>query len=293
MHFSDAGYGTWMYKTVIDADGTFNLNETLSWLAPKSLYLNRVTIRAGSRPPVVDPDEPDPEEIQKLIDACAGDWAAAPDDVVTLKKDGTLTYRGTEYTPEFSIGKYNSLSACITTDEGRIYFDFYVDEGEMYGGRRRTYYRGRTWEQVVLTAENFLDYYELTETTTWKFNAFGEFEYVAIDQFVTMKEEYRDRFDEKCSTLTAVKAYVDACGAISSEVDLASRTYSISPLEDDNLGSHRERIWEATSVERPCSMYWYYSMPHLPNGYTAKLHTAYVTNFTVLDVIGTLWLINN
>ena len=37
----------------------------------------------------------------------------------------------------------------------------------------------------------------------------------------------------------------------------------------------------------------YYSMPHLPNGYTAKLHTAYVTNFTVLDVIGTLWLINN
>ena len=64
-------------------------------------------------------------------------------------------------------------------------------------------------------------------------------------------------------------------------------------LEDDNLGSHRERIWEATSVERPCSMYWYYSRPHLPNGYTAKLHTAYVTNFTVLDVIGTLWLINN
>ena len=155
-----------MYKTVIDADGTFNLNETLPWRAPKSLYLNRVTIRAGARPPAVDPDEPDPEEIQKLIDACAGDWAAAPDDVVTLKKDGTLTYRGTEYTAEFSIGKYNSLTACITTDEGRIYFDFYVDEGEMYGGRRTTYYRGRTWEQVVLTAENFLDYYELTETAT-------------------------------------------------------------------------------------------------------------------------------
>lgn len=59
-----------------------------------------------------------------MIDACTGDCAAAPDDVVTLKKDGTLTYRGTEYTAEFSINRANRLTACITTDEGRIDFDF-------------------------------------------------------------------------------------------------------------------------------------------------------------------------
>ena len=60
-------------------------------------------------------------------------------------------------------------------------------------------------------------------------------------------------------------------------------------VEGEDYQFHVERTYGRCSVVAPVRLL----SAHRPEGHMSFSHIAYVTNFTVLDVIGTLWLINN
>ena len=289
--FSDAGYGSWYYEADIAGDGSFEMDFVQGsdgksiWYAPKTLILNRVTIEKNSSDPDPKPNPGGtdiPEDILEMIKACAGEWAAAPKAVITLKEDGTLIYKGVEYMPEY-YGSGDQLIAYVG-EEG-LQFIFSISDGEMLAADSATmYYKGRTWETVTLTADNWLDYYELTITTEFVNDAFGEYDYVNISTCYTLKEEYAARLDGSLKSAVDVKYSCDRSRS-KYTVDVPAQTVSWSQAEgsvytDDNIVSATflgvRSLWLSGNYLSGTSGEAYF-----------------YSNTQVVNAQGTLYLINN
>lgn len=297
--FSSSDDGAdWSYKARIDNDGSFSImyghgsNGRTPWYAPKTLFLRSVSVSGSSSNPSV-PDTPVTpeisEDILEMIAACAGEYAATPDDVVTLKEDGTLIYKGNEYTPEYSSGDSDQLGAFVG-EEG-LELVFYVSEDKMFALHSGTfYYKDRTWKKVTLTPENFFDYYQFDkEVAEWEYDVWGDFTELTIRQQLSLKDEYRSRFDESLSELTALKVREDGYGCIIANVDSANKTYTITGSENEYSASFTDRISKAgfdadgTVGLNSC---W------LQEGDGYYGFTEYITDVEVVEVIGTLYLVN-
>lgn len=291
--FSEIESGSWWYKGLIAADGTIQIIQAQdAWRAPKNLMLSKVVIDngtstpGGSDTPSVDPapypdDDEIPAEILEMIDACAGDWASWPDDVVTLKKDGTLIYKGTEYTPEYD-GGGDELIARLW-DEGMA-FIFDIGDGEMIAEHSgKVYYKGRTWETVTLTLANWFDYYELKTTTEFVNDAFGDYDHVSIGIYYVLKSEYATRMDTELKSTVDIKYGSDASF---NEYTVNALTQKVS-LSETTDTHYVERTRSATynSVKRI----------ELEGSYLdGTSGSAYFyTNTQLVNAQGTLYLINN
>ena len=147
---------SWGYTAKITGDGRFVVsvtqgeNGTTPWSAPKNLVLNKVALNTVRPTP-----EPDPEpDYSEYIKAAAGTYRSLPEkedgDVLVLSEDGTLTYNGKGYTPEFM---YDEDTGMLLTRYingiGQISFDSANKLAKV--GVRRTFYKDGSYIKVDLS----------------------------------------------------------------------------------------------------------------------------------------------
>ena len=215
--FWDTLGGSYSWNLDIADDGSFSKTyDQRGWLCPKSLELSRLAIEQ-----TIIPDKPNPSEYLPLI---VGDWAASPDNIVTVHEDGKITYKGQEYYPEYEYQE----------SRGRIYatiefpeegdFCFYLREGELatpFGPE--SYFKGRTWEKVQLTKDNFLTYYEYKESFSISYDVFDDWTRAAIVYSYQLKDQYLASLDENLCTKVGVKIKID-CYEMPYSIDFDNKT---------------------------------------------------------------------
>ena len=107
-----------------------------------------------------------------LIDGVPGTWDGHADCQIWLIKEGGMQiylYRS----------EYNDKVEYLLFENG--------------GNQFRGWVNMTTSEQILITAENWKDYFELVTTETYKKNAFGEVTTFEIWQKLLLKEEFADR----------------------------------------------------------------------------------------------------
>ena len=266
------------YDLYINDDGSFSISyDQLGWLTPKSLALRSLTITKSA----IDPEEPDLSEYLPLI---VGDWAASPDNIVTVHEDGKITYKGQEYYPEYEYQE----------SRGRIYatiefpeegdFCFYLREGELatpFGPE--SYFKGRTWEKVQLTKDNFLTYYEYKESFSISYDVFDDWTRAAIVYSYQLKDQYLASLDENLCTKVGVKIKID-CYEMPYSIDFDNKTYSVT-----GAGTFRNTI---TTTEDSGNQVDFIALDRasmLPDD-DGKAEFAKIQ---LLDATGTLYFIND
>ena len=219
------------YDLYINDDGSFSISyDQLGWLTPKSLALRSLTITKSA----IDPEEPDLSEYLPLI---VGDWAASPDNIVTVHEDGKITYKGQEYYPEY---EYQDLDESIleTSDivlgtvklsTGKIEkFSFELRWDKMETSfDKEDYFKGRTWKQIQLTKDNFFTYYEYKELFSIYYNAFNNWVEAPLDYTYVLKDQYADKLDDNLSSGVEAEFQIDFY-KIPYNIDFANQTYSVT-----------------------------------------------------------------
>lgn len=202
-------------------DGSFSkTHDQRGWLCPKSLELSKLVIEQ-----TITPDEPNPSEYLPLI---AGNWAASPDDIMTVHEDGKITYKGQDYYPEYRYFKATEkIYATIESpEEGDFYFN--LRRGEMETPfNDETYFKGRTWNEVQLTKANFLDYYEYKESFSISYDVFNSWTRAAIVYSYQLKDQYLAKLDENLCTKVGVKIKIDSY-EMPYSIDFDNNTYSVT-----------------------------------------------------------------
>lgn len=92
------------------------------------------------------------------------------------------------------------------------------------------FYRASEYEAVVLTVDNWLDYFEIAETAQYSENSFGEVTYFYYSRYYLLKEEYSIN-----TTLTDIAIEYTKSGTcyVACTVDPDARTYTLgAKLED-------------------------------------------------------------
>ena len=275
--FWDTLGGSYSWNLDIADDGSFSKTyDQRGWLCPKSLELSRLAIEQ-----TIIPDKPNPSEYLPLI---VGDWAASPDNIVTVHEDGKITYKGQEYYPEYEYQE----------SRGRIYatiefpeegdFCFYLREGELatpFGPE--SYFKGRTWEKVQLTKDNFLTYYEYKESFSISYDVFDDWTRAAIVYSYQLKDQYLASLDENLCTKVGVKIKID-CYEMPYSIDFDNKTYSVT-----GAGTFRNTI---TTTEDSGNQVDFIALDRasmLPDD-DGKAEFAKIQ---LLDATGTLYFIND
>lgn len=287
--FADVVSGSWEYTSKIATDGTFEVsyaqgfNSNPIWYSPKTLMLKTVSVWKNSIEPAPDVPEP-PEDFSNLIANLAGDWVSSPDnpnDIITLKEDGTLIYEGVEYTPDYKYlnpSQIQKLRATIEKNGESIRFDFFIDYNEL-DVDNKPYWKERTWDTIILTPENWLDYYELKSSNEFKYDAFGDFDIVEIDTYYELKQEYAERLDSYLTKSVDIK-YSCTGNYADYTVDPSNQTISWS---EPSRSKHYEET--SSGIKRMRLL--------TPRLYDTNGKGWYYTYDEIIKVSGTLYLINN
>lgn len=274
--FWDTLSGSYSWDLNIADDGSFSINhDQLGWLYPKSLTLRRLSVDKQ----VIDLA---PSEYLPLI---VGDWAASPDDIVTVHEDGKITYKGSDYYPEYEYQKYiNSVYATIESpEEGEFYFN--LRRGEMETPfNDKTYFKGRTWNEVQLTKANFLDYYEYKESFSISYDLFNSWTRAEIVYSYQLKDQYIAKLDENLCTKVGVKIEIDRY-KMPYSIDSGNNTYSVTEpgtfMDTRTTTEDSGRWFDFITLDRA------YMYPD--DGGKAD----FATKIELLDATGTLYFIND
>lgn len=283
----------WSYDAVIENDGSFSVALTQGdcisnyniWRAPKTLVFNCVQIYEpiDEDNPGSDPGDSDKPSTEELIAPLVGTWAASPTEEIVVDEDGTITYSGIEYTPEYD--QRSSYIRVYLADKGldtERYINFYVADGNAYCNfNDYEYIKDRTWEVVTLTTENWSTYFELAEIIEPSYDVFGDFEAILLYHEYSMKESYLERLDESLSNMTIRFTYDEYTADCI--VDVINETVSI-----EKPGKYVETYETTFNKSR------YLTAGTIVN-YSVGLNDAsvwYATNVQVDRVLGTLFFIS-
>lgn len=238
---------SWGYTAKITDDGSFSAsvtqgeNGTTPWNAPKNLVLNKVTLNTVRPTPDPDP-EPDYSE---YIKAAAGTYRCLPEkedgDVLVLSEDGTLTYNGKEYTPEF---RYSEDTGMLLTryidDIGQISFDSANKLAKV--GVRRTFYKDGSYIKVDLSElekADFDQYFERKDVIDIReINKFGKLTRATAYFCYCLRDEWKlaEMEEDSTSPIASIKADVKFCD-VPYQIDLDSKTWTLTYGSNENESS--------------------------------------------------------
>lgn len=277
----------WGYTAEITDDGSFSAsvtqgeNGTTPWSAPKNLVLNKVTL---SGTPTVD------STIRGLLAKAAGDWELINGDkntTMTISSNGKLIYNGNGCKAKYLAGGDIFLNITVG---GEVYkYDSRFDI--IYNGSGREddeqYRRSGSFEEVQLTAENFLNYYELKEVSNVLEDNLGVYRIWVGKEFV-LKEEYQ--FDKIFESTVTIK-YEQIGTRRQYTANFEDGTYTIGDADD--IGSwSASNTYSATgngsNVAHVCTAGYFIDRN---NGESGTVH--YVENLRHTEAAGTLYLIHN
>lgn len=242
------GAGTaWGYTARITDDGSFTVsvtqgeNGTTPWNAPKNLVLNKVTLNTVRPTP-----EPDPEpDYSEYIKAAAGTYRSLPEkedgDVLVLSEDGTLTYNGKGYTPEFM---YDEDTGMLLTHYingiGQISFDSANKLAKV--GAWRTFYKDGSYIKVDLSElqkTDFDQYFERKDVIDIReIDKFGKLTRASAYFYYCLKDEWKlaEMEEDSTSPIASIKANVKFCN-MTYQIDLDSKTWTLTRSSDENESS--------------------------------------------------------
>ncbi len=206
----------------------------------------------------IDKDNPDEfttaqqELLQALYDEyiCIKEMEGYPK-TVTFRNDGTCSIDGKElawgksnYAFMYGLlsldiidGDKRSYTADISqSDNGELAFRLYKLEREdnsasaIMGGP--TYVSANNYDTVVITMDNWQEYFQWSEETSYSTNGFGELSSMSTYYRLSLKQEYFDRLSQYVThTGTAEISYTSRTYQVT--VDRQNNTYTMGVLKDD------------------------------------------------------------
>lgn len=235
---------SWGYTAKITDDGSFSVSVTQGekgttpWSAPKNLVLNKVALNTV-RP------TPEPEDYSEYIKAAAGTYRCLPEkengDVLVLSEDGTLTYNGKGYTPEFM---YDEDTGMLLTHYingiGQISFDSANKLAKV--GAWRTFYKDGSYIKVDLSElqkTDFDQYFERKDVIDIReIDKFGKLTRASAYFYYCLKDEWKlaEMEEDSTSPIASIKANVKFCN-MTYQIDLDSKTWTLTRSSDENESS--------------------------------------------------------
>ena len=235
---------SWGYTAKITDDGSFSASVTQGddgttpWNAPKNLVLNKVTLNTVRPTPEPEPD------YSEYIKAAAGTYRSLPEkdgDVLVLREDGTLTYNGKEYTPEF---RYSEDTGMLLTryidDIGQISFDSANKLAKV--GVRRTFYKDGSYIKVDLSElqeADFDRYFERKDVIDIRgIDQFGKLTRATAYFCYCLRDEWElaEMEEDSTSPIASIKADVKFCD-VPYQIDLDSKTWTLTYGSNENESS--------------------------------------------------------
>ncbi len=142
-------------------------------------------------------------------------------DEIVIYEDGTCMVGGETLTWEYVLADYTLVQIYIYRGDVPVY-QIYVDDAyeepwkeagfyHLHENGESTYvgdyYRLDEYTVIELTAENWLDYFELVETVTWPKNGFGEIIQMDVDRFYLVKDEFYNKINTNLSNVAYEYSY--------------------------------------------------------------------------------------
>lgn len=145
--------------------------------------------------------------------------------------------------PEYILSDDNEQLIAGLPDEG-LEFSFSIEDGKMTTTLEpKVYHKGRTWQTVTLTKDNWFDYYELKTTAKFVNDAFGVYEHVSISTCYVLKPEYAARLDAALNSTVDVK-YGSYASYRDYTIDVSAQRVTLS---DITQSSYTEAVRSAAS----------------------------------------------
>ncbi len=232
-----------------------------------------------------------------------GEWSCTPFDKFTVRDDGDIHYNGKIYTTYYFVddmdGNGNITSIGTELYYGNeIYLNGYnhpnfIISGESYYaefcgqsyGSIYHYYKDRTWTEVKLTPDNFLDYFEIYEVFDMSVAPSGDFLSGTVTYNVRLKEEYKNVYKTSLNAKFSYDLY-----EYEYTVDTLAHTYTLGgdgELKEENK-TNAYLSWNVT-YGTICGINSY------GVGATLTAESNKVTipeNFEVTEVTGSLYFLN-
>lgn len=229
---------------------------------------------------------------------------------LTVNEDGTCVVDGAAGT--WSVSKDTSAN-------GRLYIDVLVDgqtigraemhiwAGNYYFGVADTMINpGDNWKHntpvvadendIVLTKDNWKDYFELVTESSYSENAFGDVEQLTIQQFLVPKAEYAD----KILVTDVVYEVQETASEYPISLNAAEKSYTLGEAVKTREPSTPDvrKLWCVYETERyeiPVTTYHInvkdHADPDVPYSKTVWLVTD-VDDVTMLRVQGNIYMVN-
>lgn len=128
---------------------------------------------------------------------------------MTIKSNGSFQYGDNVGTWMIKTGNETRLTLLLTSDKGVIYKlvtdwemngdikeDYNFTLYEVIGDNSKvhsTFYPKSNYEEVIITLDNWEDYFEVQEIISFGENSFGEIDYFSITRYILLKQEYNER----------------------------------------------------------------------------------------------------
>lgn len=173
---------------------------------------------------------------------------------VIISKDGTFTIAGNTYPYQFTYADEFSFS-CYAYDEDTIKYSLSYTKADptstefekqheklsvMVPNGENSYttadgggmfYRKSSYEGIEITAENWDTYFELVTVQKENVNEFGEVQFLYLDTFYKIKEEYNNQVNCYLSDVV-FEVKVKECN-YDFTFDIANKTYTLGERDND------------------------------------------------------------
>ena len=215
---------------------------------------------------------------------------------IQLHEDKSCTVDGVSYTWTQEADRYGRALVRIMDGETEVYrLEGLSGNGVVFvyrGEEEFIYMDMAVYDKVVLTPENWYEYFELEEELCIITNAFGDFKQFDIDYWFALKDSYFARFynipsqpwynqDEVAVEVQYIGHYADYT------LDVQNNTYTVSDLYG---GEVETTVCTSTQGGDYFHLFIKGVYGYSVSGTTNNGKYGYPTDFTVLRVKGYLWL---
>lgn len=221
---------------------------------------------------------------------------------VSFDKDGTckigndtLKWRMTDEQDTYinvdvTEGEAKKYRVSVGTGNKEISLSLSKYEGEEGMTKSVGEYRNLTfYDAIEITTENWDDYFEIVDEGKFGENAFGEVESFNYYQYLTLKEEYMDKFSSSLSELAMELDFT--YGQKGCEVDLPNKKYTLLDSYEVDSYDHDSSIYTFNYSNYEDEVYYRTTLMSSYFNKEESYLSSFKTDMQVIRTQGTIYLL--